>query len=76
VNVPEEYVARGDEYVAQIRICVGPNGTVTDLKVLRPAGLPVIDMQIPKVIPTWKYRPYLVEGRPTPFCYPMNYRVR
>jgi periplasmic protein TonB len=76
VNVPEEYVARGDEYVAQIRICVGANGAVTDLKVLRPAGLPVIDVQIPKVIPTWKYRPFLVEGRPTPFCYPMNYRVR
>jgi protein TonB len=75
VNVPEEYVARGDEYVAQIRICVGANGSVTSVKILKPS-IPVIDIQIPKVIPLWKYKPYLVEGKPSEFCYPMNYRVR
>lgn len=75
VNVPEEYVQRGDEYVAQIRICVNADGSVNNVKILRPS-IPVIDMQIPQVIPKWKYKPYLVEGKPTPFCYPMNYRVR
>jgi protein TonB len=75
VNVPEEYVSRGDEYVAQIRICVGANGAVSSVKILKPS-IPVIDLQIPKVIPLWKYKPYLLEGQPTPFCYPMNYRVR
>ena len=75
VNVPEEYVARGDEYVAQIRICVDASGTVSNVRILKPS-IPVIDLQIPQVIPRWKYKPYLVEGKPTPFCYPMNYRVR
>jgi protein TonB len=75
VNIPEEYVARGDEYVAQIRICVNADGSVANVKILRPS-IPVIDLQIPQVIPRWRYRPYLVEGKPTPFCYPMNYRVR
>lgn len=75
VNVPEEYVQRGDEYMAQIRICVNADGSVNNVKILRPS-IPVIDLQIPQVIPRWKYKPYLVEGRPTPFCYPMNYRVR
>ena len=75
VNVPEEYVSRGDEYVAQIRICVDASGTVSSVKILKPS-IPVIDLQIPQVIPRWKYKPYLVEGKPTPFCYPMNYRVR
>jgi len=75
VNVPEEYVQRGDEYVAQIRICVNADGSVNNVKILRPS-IPVIDLQIPQVIPRWKYKPYLVEGRPTAFCYPMNYRVR
>jgi len=75
VNIPEEYVARGDEYVAQIRICVNPDGSVANVKILRPS-IPVIDLQIPQVIPKWKYKPYLVEGKPTAFCYPMNYRVR
>jgi periplasmic protein TonB len=75
VNIPEEYVARGDEYVAQIRICVNPDGSVANVKILRPS-IPVIDLQIPQVIPRWRYKPYLVEGKPSAFCYPMNYRVR
>lgn len=75
VNVPEEYVARGDEYVAQIRICVNAQGTVSSVKILKPS-IPVIDLQIPQVIPRWKYKPYLLNGKPTDFCYPMNYRVR
>jgi periplasmic protein TonB len=75
VNVPEEYVQRGDEYVAQIRICVNAQGTVTSVKILRPS-IPVIDVQIPQVIPKWRYKPYLVDGKPSDFCYPMNYRVR
>lgn len=75
VNVPEEYVQRGDEFVATISICVSPNGSVASVKILKPS-IPVIDVQIPKVIPTWKYRPYVVEGQPTGFCYNMNYRVK
>jgi periplasmic protein TonB len=75
VNVPEEYVSRGDEYVAQIRICVNAQGAVSSVKILRPS-IPVIDIQIPQVIPKWRYKPYLVDGKPTDFCYPMNYRVR
>ena len=51
-----------------------PQGTVSSVKILKPS-IPVIDLQIPRVIPRWKYKPYLVDGRPTAFCYPMNYRV-
>jgi protein TonB len=75
VNVPEEYVSRGDEYVTQIRICVNAQGTVSSVKILKPS-ISVIDLQIPQVIPRWKYKPYLLNGKPTDFCYPMNYRVR
>jgi periplasmic protein TonB len=75
VNIPEEYVARGDEYVTQIRICVNAQGTVSSVKILKPS-ISVIDLQIPQVIPRWKYKPYLLNGKPTDFCYPMNYRVR
>jgi len=75
VNVPEEYVQRGDEFVATLSICVAPNGSVASVKILKPS-IPVIDVQIPKVIPTWKYHPYMVDGQPTGFCYNVNYRVK
>lgn len=75
VNVPEEYVSRGDEYVTQVRICVSPQGAVSSVKILRPS-IPAIDLQIPRVLSLWKYKPFIVDGRPAAFCYPMNYRVR
>jgi hypothetical protein len=75
VNVPEEYVARGDEYFAYLRICVSPQGVVSSVKILKPS-IPVIDLQIPKVIPTWKYKPYLLNGVATEFCYNLKYTVR
>jgi protein TonB len=76
VNVPEEYVARGDEFVDTISICVAANGSVASVKILKPSGNPAIDLQIPRVIPLWKYRPYIVDGQPQGFCYNMNYRVK
>jgi hypothetical protein len=75
VRVSREYVICGDEHVSQIQICVTEDGTVSDVKILRPS-IPAIDLQLPKVLALWKYRPYLVDGRPTAFCYPMNHRVR
>lgn len=75
VNIPRQYVACGDEYVSQIRICVSEVGIVSSVKILRPS-IPVIDLQLPVVIHRWRYHPYQVDGRATAFCYPMNYRVR
>jgi hypothetical protein len=75
VNIPRQYVACGDEYVSQIRICVSEAGLVSSVKILRPS-IPVIDLQLPVVIHRWRYHPYQVDGRATAFCYPMNYRVR
>lgn len=75
VNIPSQYVACGDEYVSQIRICVSEAGIVSSVKILKPS-IPVIDLQLPVVIHRWRYHPYQVDGRATAFCYPMNYRVR
>ena len=74
VDLPEEYVQRGEEYRATITICVTPSGAVSSVQILKPS-IPIIDRQLPKVISLWKYRPYLVDGQPTSFCYSTNYRV-
>jgi outer membrane biosynthesis protein TonB len=74
VDLPEEYVQRGEEYHATISICVAADGSVSSVEILKPS-IPIIDRQIPKVVPLWKYHPYLVDGKPTPFCYGTNYRV-
>lgn len=75
VNVPREYVACGEEYVSHIRICVSEEGFVSSMRLLQ-GSIPLIDLQLARVILRWRYHPYRVDGRATAFCYPMNYRVR
>jgi len=59
-------------FSAQVRVCVSTNGQVTDVNILRGAG-PAIDPQILGFVRRWRYRPLLVNGRPTAFCYPFRY---
>jgi hypothetical protein len=57
------------------RICVGADGDVTNVKVLKTAE-PTVDGEWARVIQTWQYRPYSIDGRPTPFCHTMRLEVR
>ena len=59
-------------FQAQVRVCVSTDGRVTDAQILRGAG-PGIDQQIPVFVKRWRYRPLIVDGRPTAFCYPFTY---
>jgi protein TonB len=74
VNVPEEIMDRADSFRTLIQICVSAQGAVTSVKIIKPSN-PMIDAQIPKVIPRWKYKPYMLDGVATPFCYPLRYTV-
>jgi protein TonB len=57
------------------KICVSIGGQVTDVKVVKPADALVDGPWIQK-IKTWQYRPYSINGRPVPYCYPMRLEVR
>jgi len=74
VKLPEVMERAGIVAKAIVRICVSAQGTVTDVKVLKGAG-PAIDPQIPGVLRTWKYKPYTLDGKPTPFCFPFVYQI-
>jgi hypothetical protein len=58
-----------------VKICVDAAGNVSAVTILM-TSLPIIDSQLPYVISRWRYRPYVVEGRPTPSCYNTKYTVR
>jgi protein TonB len=57
------------------KICVSVAGQVTDVKTVKPADALVDGAWIAK-IRTWQYRPYSINGRPVPYCYPMRLEVR
>jgi protein TonB len=63
-----------DQFVAHLQICVDATGQVTDVRILSGAG-PAIDAQIPTYVRRWRYHPFLMEGRASPFCYPLEYQI-
>jgi periplasmic protein TonB len=57
------------------RICVSVAGQVTEVRSLKPAD-PLVEHDWVAKIRTWQYRPYSINGRPVPYCYPMRLEVR
>jgi protein TonB len=74
VKLPPPLARSGETYVAMMRVCVSAQGTVTGVQLMKGAS-PAIDGQFPSVIGRWRYRPLLIDGVPTPFCYPLRYEV-
>lgn len=74
VKLPPALERSGTTLTAIVRVCVSAQGAVTDVKILRGAG-PAIDPQIPTVLARWRYRPFTLNGQPTPFCYPLRYEI-
>jgi periplasmic protein TonB len=74
VSLPPPLARAGMSFSAVLRVCVSAQGTVTEVKILRGAD-PAIDPQIPQVLGRWRYRPYMLDGRPIPFCYMLRYEI-
>lgn len=74
VKVPPALRQQDMRFAAILKICVNAQGTVTSVQVLRGAD-PTIDGQFPIVMSRWRYKPYTIDGRPVPFCYPLRYEI-
>jgi len=74
VELPPPLARGGMAFFAVLRMCVSAEGAVTEVRILRGAD-PAIDPQIPTVLRRWKYRPYTIDGKPTPFCYMLRYEI-
>ena len=74
VKLPPLLARSGETYTAMLKLCVSAEGGVTSVQVLKGAGA-ALDGQFPSVMGRWRYRPLLVEGVATPFCYLLRYEV-
>jgi hypothetical protein len=55
--------------VSTYKICVGADGEVTMVSQMRSSGFAAYDEKIRSTIrATWRYRPFVVGGSPTPVC--------
>lgn len=74
-TIPAPYNESGKVYRGQFNVCVSDAGKVSGLSVIATTGVPELDAHWMKTIETWPYRPYRVNGRPVPYCHPLNLEV-
>jgi outer membrane biosynthesis protein TonB len=55
-------------YIVKLEICVAEDGRVREAALLSSASAR-LDPVVLAAAKTWRYRPRLVEGKPTPFCH-------
>jgi eukaryotic-like serine/threonine-protein kinase len=55
------------------KLCIDDQGRVTSARTLRAA--PEIASVVQESLKTWRYKPYLAQGKPAPVCFPMQMRV-
>jgi len=57
-----------DKVQATVQICVGADGTVDQVRLMKATGFASYDDKLVGEMRAWRYKPYLVDGRPSPMC--------
>lgn len=67
--VVDQMSRRGPKRIeAEFRLCLSPQGRVSDINLTISSGFPVYDRKLFEGMQRWRYRPYLEDGKPTPVC--------
>jgi hypothetical protein len=67
-SLPRSLNVRGRTYRLQVQACISAEGRVEQV-VLQKGAVPELDAQVMTDVRLWRYRPRLVQGKPSPFCY-------
>lgn len=75
--LPEPLRLPGARHAVTLEICVSPAGAVTGVAFAPGVPSPLVEA-LTTAIRGWRYRSYLVQGTPAPFCHSMSldYRMR
>lgn len=74
-NILPDTVTKGQIYrsgkskvIGSYRLCVSSEGIVKSVKQMKSTGFADYDEKIMSELRQWRYRPYLVDGKPAPVC--------
>jgi protein TonB len=51
-----------------VKVCLDRAGNIASVKIMKSSGFPAYDQKLNREINKWKYRPFSVNGNPTPVC--------
>jgi hypothetical protein len=69
-------VLRMSEVIGSFRLCITEAGRVAGVVMLASTGLEAYDVKLMAAIRKWRYKPYLVDGKPAPVCTTVYYGFR
>jgi hypothetical protein len=58
----------------RFKVCITALGTIGGVTMMKSTGSIHYDRRIERMIYAWKYRPFLVDGEPTPVCTAVTFR--
>jgi TonB family protein len=73
-RMPDPLRGPGVQYVVLADVCVSERGVVDRVQVSAPAGAAALQHAVTDAIRTWRYRPLMIGGGPSPFCHQVNMR--
>jgi hypothetical protein len=71
-QLPPALARVGVEQQMVVKTCVGVNGEVTSVDVLRGFDQAVSE-RVAETVKGWRLEPYALDGHPVPFCYPTRF---
>ncbi|HXU83769.1 MAG TPA: energy transducer TonB [Polyangia bacterium] len=72
-DLPRSLYTRGKVYKLLVRMCIDARGRVEDV-VLEQGAAPELDARVVVDMRAWRYRPRIVHGKPSAFCYKVKVR--
>jgi periplasmic protein TonB len=73
-RMPAALNRAGNSIWGMFKVCVTASGTVQEVKVIKSADA-LADNDWMAKIRSWRYKPYTINGRSVPFCYPLRLTV-
>lgn len=67
--VKEAIAASGkNRFIVPVKVCLDRTGTTTSIALLKTSGYLGYDADVLNGVATWRHRPFVVNGMPTPVC--------
>ena len=76
LTLDQSRVLRRYEVIGSFRLCITEAGSVAGVVMLESTGLQAYDAKLLAGIRKWRYRPFLVDGKPAPVCTTVYYGYR
>jgi TonB family protein len=62
-----------DKVVGSVKLCIQADGAIGSVSMIQSTGYPEYDQALLSGVRSWRYRPYTVNGVPTPACSPVSF---